>query len=125
IVDSNVDRVVGFRHPGRIPAGGIMVNPYGGFGGPSGSLARVVFGGSPLAAPISAALLFNGNLIVGNTANNRLIEITPAGRVVGNKLLDHGAPGALFGIATAGTSVPSTLIYFNDDNANTVRVLKP
>lgn len=124
IVDSNMNRVVAFIHPGKIREGGIMVTASGGFVGQFAASARVVFGGAPLSAPISAALLFNGNLVVGNTANNRLIEITPAGRMVGNKVLDTGPPGALFGIAAAGTSVPSTQIFFNDDNTNTVNVLQ-
>ena len=45
------------------------------------------------------------------------------GAVDGQKLLDPHAPGALFGIAASGTSLDSTLIYFNDDNANAVEVL--
>ena len=124
IVDSNANRVVAFAAPGNVPAGGIIVNPYGGFGGPAGGSARVVFGGPPLAAPISAALLFNGNLVVGNTTNNRLIEITPGGAVVGNKVLDKGTVGALFGLAASGTNASNTQIFFNDDNTNTVNVLQ-
>jgi hypothetical protein len=124
IVDSNVNRVVAFTHPGNVPAGGIIVNPFGGFGGASGSSARVVYAGAPLNAPISSALLYNGDLVVGNTTNNRLIEVTPDGRVVGNKVLDKGAPGALFGIAASGTSIANQKVYFNDDNTNTVNVLQ-
>jgi hypothetical protein len=33
--------------------------------------------------------------------------------------------GALFGIVAVGTDASSTKIYFNDDNDNTVKVLKP
>lgn len=123
MVDSNVNRVVAFSHPGNIPAGGIVNTPSG-FSGPSAGSAKVLFKGGPLRAPISAALLFNGNVVVGNTTNNRLIEISPAGRVVGDVNLDKGAPGALFGIAASGTSLPTTKIYFNDDNANAVMVLQ-
>jgi hypothetical protein len=124
IVDSNMNRLVAFLHPGNVPVGGIIVNPYGGFGGVSGSSARVVYAGRPLNAPISAALLYNGDVVVGNTANNRLIEITPTGSAVGNKLLDNGAVGALFGIAASGSSIANQKIYFNDDNMNTVEVLQ-
>jgi hypothetical protein len=123
IVDSNVDRVVAFSKPGMIPKNGIVVSGTG-FTGPSASSARVVFAGAPLKAPISSALLFNGDLVVGNTSNNRLIEITPAGHVVGQKLLDSGNTGALFGIVATGTSISTTKIYFNDDNDNTVKVLQ-
>jgi hypothetical protein len=122
IVDSNANRVVALAGVTQIPAGGVTV---GGttFGGPSGGSARVVFAGGPLNAPISAALLPNGNLVVGNTGDNNLFEITPQGRLVGTKLADSGAPGALFGIVATGTSNADTLIYFNDDNDNTVKVL--
>jgi hypothetical protein len=123
IVDSNVNRVVAFSKPGMIPVKGIVVNGSG-FGGPAAAMAHVLFAGAPLRAPISSALLFNGNLVVGNTSNNKLIELTPAGHVVGEKLLDAGAAGALFGIAATGTSVATTKIYFNDDNDNTVKVLQ-
>jgi hypothetical protein len=123
MVDSDVNRVVAFSHPGNIPAGGVINTPSG-FSGPSAGSAKVLFKGAPLRAPISAALLFNGDIVVGNTTNNRLIEISPAGKMVGDVNLDKGAPGALFGIAASGTSVPTTKIYFNDDNANAVVVLQ-
>jgi len=120
VVDSNANRVVAFTAPGTIPQGGISVSGSG-FGGSNASQASVVYSGAPLSAPISAALLYNGDLVVGNTANNRLIEISPKTNAVdGQKLLDPHAPGALFGIAATGTSLDSTIIYFNDDNTNTV-----
>jgi hypothetical protein len=124
IVDSNANRVVAFQQPGKIPANGIVVTSTG-FGGPAGSMAHVVFAGKPLQAPISAALLFNGNLVVGNTTNNKLIELTPSGHAVNERLLDTGAKGALFGIVATGTSISTTKIYFNDDNDNMVKVLQP
>jgi hypothetical protein len=125
IVDSNTDRLVAFNKPGTIPQNGITVNGSG-FGGPSAGQARTVYAGAPLKAPISSALLFNGDVVVGNTANNDLIEISPStGKVDGEKNLDKKAPGALFGIAASGSSLKSTLIYFNDDNANAVEVLMP
>ncbi len=123
IVDSDANRLVAFSKPGMIPANGITVTPSG-FTGPSASSARVVFAGSPLKAPISSALLYNGDVVVGNTANNHLLEITPSGHLVGNKNLDTGAAGALFGIAVSGNSLGTTKIYFNDDNANAVMVLQ-
>jgi hypothetical protein len=123
VVDSNANRLVAFSKPGTIPQGGISVSGSG-FGGPSASQASVTFAGAPLAAPISSALLYNGDVVVGNTANNRLIEISPTTHSVdGTKVLDSHAPGALFGIAATGSSAASTLIYFNDDNANAVEVL--
>ncbi len=124
IVDGNADRVVSIQSPGFVHSGGISVTPTG-FAGPSAASAHVVWKGKPLNAPISAALLFNGDLVVGNTGNNDLIEIEPGHGVVGARLLDGGAPGALFGIAAVGTSVATTRVYFNDDNRNAVEVLYP
>jgi hypothetical protein len=122
IVDSNVNRVVALAGVTNIPAGGVTVSGAT-FGGASAGSARVVFAGAPLNAPISSALLPNGNLVVGNTGDNNLFEITPQGQVVGTKLADSGAAGALFGIVATGTSNADTKIYFNDDNDNTVKVL--
>ena len=54
----------------------------------------------------------------GNTADNNLVEISPStGKVVGQKVVDTGATGA---IATSGTSLATQKIYFNDDKTNTV-----
>ncbi len=124
IVDGNANRVVAINAPGKVHTGGIVVTATG-FAGPSAASAHVVFAGSPLAAPISAALLFNGDLIVENSSNNGLTEIAPGVGVVGERRLDSGPPGALFGIAATGTNLATTRIYYNDDNSNTVRVLMP
>jgi hypothetical protein len=150
VVDTSSYTVLAFAHVSSIPANGITVN--GGdctagpptaiptFMGPSASWASVIAspnspnGGQQLNAPISAALLMNGNVVVGNadqdlTANdagtneNLLFEISPTMGIVGTKQLDGGAPGALFGIAAGPDSHGDQLIYFNDDNDNTVKVL--
>lgn len=126
IVDSNLNRIVAFANYSTLQGNAITVGSDGTFSGPSASSARVVFSGAPLEQPISAALLFNGDLVVGNTGGatgmNLLVEISPAGKVVGTQNLDNGAVGALFGIAAIGTSASNAKIYFNDDNDNTVKV---
>jgi hypothetical protein len=150
VVDTSSYSVVAFAHVSSIPTNGITVN--GGdctagpptatpsFTGPSMSSASVIAspsspnGGQQFNAPISAALLLNGNVVVGNadqdlmlndagTNDNLLFEISPTAGIVGVKQLDPGAPGALFGIAAAPDSKGNQLIYFNDDNDNTVKVL--
>jgi hypothetical protein len=151
VVDTSSYSVVAFAGVSSIPANGVTVN--GGdcsapaptaiptFSGPSRSSASVIAspnspnGGQLLNAPISAALLMNGNVVVGNadqdlmqndagTNQNLLFEISPAAAsIVGMKQLDMGAPGALFGIAAEADAHGSQLIYFNDDNANTVMLL--
>jgi len=87
---------------------------------------KVLASGAPLNGPLSAALLPDGNLIVGNTLDpngtNLLIEVSSAGGILATKNVDTGAAGALFGIVVAGTTA-APLIYFNDDNTNTVDLL--
>ena len=150
VVDTSSYSVVAFDHVSDIPANGVIVN--GGkctagpptaiptFMGPSGSSASVIAspnspnGGQLFNAPLSAALLLNGNVVVGNadqdlmvndagTNQNLLFEISPTDGIVGMKQLDMDAPGALFGIAAESDGHGNQLIYFNDDNANTVMLL--
>lgn len=108
------------------------------FSGPSKAWASLLFSGKPLKGPISSALLFNGNLVVGNTTEpagtNSLIEIAQPkcsavpckrGTVVYKVNVDKGQAGALFGIVATGTKAKNTVVYFNDDNANNVQALMP
>jgi hypothetical protein len=94
----------------------------------------VIAHGSPLFAPISAALLGDGDLIVINDdinipagqMGNLAIEVSPVlpGGFVGQPLqLDSGNPGALFGIVATVDSQGHQIVYYNDDNANTVVML--
>ena len=98
------------------------------FTGPLAKYARVVYSGTPLKGPISSTLLPNGNLVLGNTlekkGTNNLVEIATDGTLLDTKNVDKGAAGALFGIASSGKTDATTLIYFNDDNTNTVDLLK-
>lgn len=112
-----------------VPNGGIVAMDKGmKFSGPFAGNIRVVYSGAPLNGPISTALLPNGNLVVGNTLDpagtNLLIEISPAGQVLGQVNVDTGPGGAIFGIAATGTTSSNTKVYFNDDNQNNVQVLE-
>ncbi|HTU82276.1 MAG TPA: hypothetical protein VMF61_09110 [Candidatus Acidoferrales bacterium] len=118
-----------FASVSTIPAGGIRVDGDGTtFSGPAASQARSVFSGAPLDGPISAALLFNGNLVIGNTSDpsgkNLLVEISSKGKLLDVLNVDKGAGGALFGIAATGASLDDTKLYFNDDNDNDLQVLE-
>jgi hypothetical protein len=129
IVDGTNNTVVAFSNVSTIPNGGIVVEKGGTeFKGPKASDARLVLAGSPLNGPISSALLYNGNLVIGNTTNpsgqNLLIELTPSGKVLDVRNVDTGAAGALFGIVATGTSAADTKVYFNDDNDNNLQVLE-
>ena len=129
IVDGTNNTVVAFSNVSTIPKGGIIVEKDGKtFKGPDAKDARLVFAGSPLNGPISATLLPNENLVVGNTGNasgqNLLVELTPSGKVLDVRNVDKGAAGALFGIVATGSSDSDTKVYFNDDNDNNLQVLE-
>jgi hypothetical protein len=144
IVDTSSNSVVAFANVSNIGAAGVVVGgqcssvsapptPAPTFGGPSATSARVIANGGLLFTPLSAALLSNGDLIVGNAdinigtqTPNMVFEISPLlpGGFVGPPVqLDKGAPGALFGIATAVDAQGHQIVYFNDDNNNAVMVL--
>jgi hypothetical protein len=105
------------------------------FSGPSQASARVIAHGAPFNTPLSAALLKNGDLVVGNAdiglstpsaTTNLLIEVSPVlpGGFVGQPVqVDTGTPGALFGIAATVDASGNQIIYFNDDNNNAVMQL--
>jgi hypothetical protein len=146
IVDTSSNSVVAFANVSSIPAGGVVVNggclsvanpptPALTFSGPSASSARVIAHGAPLFTPISAALLADGDLIVTNgdvnigagQMPNLAVEVSPVlpGGFVGDALqLDaSGTPGALFGIAATVDAQGHQIVYFNDDNTNSVMML--
>lgn len=159
IIDTSSNSVVAFANVSSIGAAGVVVDgqcaavmapPTAAptFSGPSASSARVVATGGPLIAPISAALLADGDLIVGNGDDsisatqipNLVVEISPVlpGGFVGDPVqLDPGSngpgavcgasvacgQGALFGIAATVDSQGKQRVYFNDDNSNAVMLI--
>jgi hypothetical protein len=68
----------------------------------TGPSMHVVFKGKPLNGPISSALLYSGNLVIGNTLNpngkNLMVELTPGGKVLDVRNVDKGAAGSIFGM---------------------------
>jgi hypothetical protein len=126
VIDGQDNSVTVLRHVSFIPAGGIAFKN----GTPTGVaafLVRRIFQGAPLNGPISSALLPDGHLVIGNTLDpagtNLLVEITRGGRLVATKNVDTGPAGALFGMVATGSGDDNTLVYFNDDNDNTVKVV--
>jgi hypothetical protein len=137
VVDTNANRVVSLSNVSVIGMDGVIVSGTT-FSGASAGSAKVIAAGAPLNGPISGALLVNGDLVVGNTLDpsgtNLLIEISPSTGVVATKNVDTGAAGAIFGIvavpktittmgAYGSTNTQTNVIYFNDDNDNTVKLL--
>jgi hypothetical protein len=146
IVDTSSYSVVAFANVSSIGADGIVVQgqcgatsapptPVPTFSGASASSARAIANGGPLIAPLSAALLSDGDLIVANSdigisagqMPNLVVEVSPvlAGGFVGQpvQLDNSGTPGALFGIAATVDGAGNQLVYFNDDNTNSVMLL--
>ena len=127
VIDGANNTVVSFRHVSTIPQGGIAVSGTS-FSGPFARRARLVFSGAPLNGPISSAFLPDGHIVLGNTLDpagqNLMIEIAPhSGRVLDVKNVDTGAAGALFGMVATGHDKSDAILYFNDDNDNTVKSL--
>ncbi|MGP6157095.1 MAG: hypothetical protein ACLPYS_06230 [Vulcanimicrobiaceae bacterium] len=128
VVDGADNSFTLFKHVSTIPPGGLF-SKNGTFGGPFHNRARRIFSGSPLDGPISSALLPNGHVVLGNTLNppgfNIMVEISPSrGKVVATKNVDTGAAGALFGIVATGSSDDDVQLFYNDDNTNTLNVLR-
>ena len=125
LVSSTTNSVVAFAAASTIPANGITVtagmNNTLSFSGSAAGQASVVYSGAPLNYPVSSALLYNGDLVIGNTGDNNMVEIDPVHKkMLGEKLVDSGSAGAIFGIVTTGTTVATQKVYFNDDNTNSV-----
>ena len=92
---------------------------------PSKTCATLVYSGAPLSAPVAAALLPNGNLIVANTkGGNKLVELTPTGKVLATKTLDTSKTAHVFGLLASGTSDSDTVLFYTDTETNTLHELK-
>ncbi|HVS75479.1 MAG TPA: hypothetical protein VHE11_01000 [Steroidobacteraceae bacterium] len=143
VIDTSSNSVVALANVSGIGASGVTVagqcsattsppTPALTFSGPSASSARIIAHGAPLNAPLSAALLADGDLIVENSdvniaagqTPNLAMEISPAlaGGFVGQpvQLDTSGTPGALFGVVATVDGQGNQIVYFNDDNTNAV-----
>lgn len=91
-----------------------------------------VFQGKPLNMPGGIAINpLNGDLLVTNLNDNNLVEINAViGRVIGIRLLDNvpvdlqsGNGSALFGVAATFDNRGNLVVFFVDDNYNTLNIL--
>jgi hypothetical protein len=145
VVDTSSASVIAIAKVSSVPKDGIVAagqcsattpTPMPTFTGPSAASVRVIAHGAPLVTPISAALLKNGDLVVGNgdigvaaasATTNLLIEVSPVlpNGFVGQPVqVDKGAPGALFGLAATVSAQGNQIIYFNDDSASPNAVMQ-
>jgi hypothetical protein len=87
--------------------------------------ARVVYRGHALQSPENVVVdPANGNLLVANANDSRLVEITPSGHVVGSlDLARHEPAGALFGLAISTNSLGNTILYYGNSDTNTLHEL--
>jgi hypothetical protein len=87
--------------------------------------ARIVYNGPALQSPENVVIdPANGNLLVANANDNRLVEITPCGRVVASvDLARHQPAGALFGLATGTNAAGKPVLYYGNSDTNTLHAL--
>jgi hypothetical protein len=145
VVDTGSNSVIALANVSQIGASGVVNAtcpgsasvpfPMPTFSGPSAASATVIAHGAPLFAPLSAALLADGDLVVENSdiaipagqMPNLAVEVSPVlpGGFVGQPVqLDaSGTSGALFGIVATVDGQGNQIIYFNDDNTNDVMMM--
>lgn len=93
-----------------------------------------VYQGMPLRQPVGLALNpINGDLLVVNQGDNKLLEIAPSTdggewHIAGTRILDttkvvNGVGSALFGLAATTDAAGNLAVYFTNDNTNTVNLL--
>ncbi len=87
--------------------------------------ATLVYSGAPLNAPVASALLPNGNLIVANTkGGNKLVELTPTGKVLATKTIDTSTTAHIFGLLATGTDDSDTALFYTDTGTDTLQELE-
>jgi hypothetical protein len=91
---------------------------------PSTTCGTVVKTGSPLSAPVAETLLPNGNLVVANSGDNNLVELTPSGKVLATKAIDSGESPGVSAVFAIGSTDKNTAIYYTDTNTNTLHELE-
>jgi hypothetical protein len=86
---------------------------------------RTVYRGPALQSPENVVIdPANGNLLVASANNNRLVEITPCGKVVASvNLARHQAAGALFGLAIGTNAAGKLVLYYGNSDTNTLHEL--
>ena len=87
--------------------------------------SSIVYQGAALVSPDNVVINpLNGDLLVVNGGNNDLVEISPTGQVVAKVNLAANQPsGALFGLAATTDAAGNLVVYFVNDNENSLHAL--
>jgi hypothetical protein len=87
----------------------------------SAGVGTPVSTGGDLNGPLGLATAPDGNLLAVNGGDGNLVEMSPSGVQLGEKVITPGGAGALFGLAVPGNA---RALYFVDDSENQLNVLK-
>ena len=91
----------------------------------SPAATRIVYRGHALQSPENVVIdPRNGDLLVVNANNNRLVVITPGGKLVATRdLAAHQPAGALFGLAIGTNAAGDLVLYYTNSNTSTLHEL--
>jgi len=86
---------------------------------------RIVYRGQALQSPENIVIdPRNGDLLVVNANDNRLVVITPGGKLVAARdLAAHQPTGSLFGLAIGTNAAGDLVLYYTNSNTNTLHEL--
>jgi hypothetical protein len=130
IADGVDNTVVYFTHASELlvtdeivvqPGGKKFTCKYGGGKNPCGKLVKA---GKPLKSPGVMCILPNGNVIVANTTNNQVIEMTATGQVLDSKAIVKSKTGAIYGLWAIGSNDSNTALYYVNKNTSTLHELE-
>jgi hypothetical protein len=99
----------------------IAAIPFAPFRLQSAGVGIAVSTGGDLNGPLGLAIASDGNLLAANGGDGNLVELSPAGKQLGEKTITSGGAGALFGLAL---STDGKALYFVDDSENQLNVLR-
>ncbi len=91
----------------------------------SPAATRIVYRGHALQSPENVVIdPRNGDLLVVNATDNRLVVITPEGKLVATRdLAAHQPAGALFGLAIGTNAAGDLVLYYTNSNTSTLHEL--
>jgi hypothetical protein len=91
----------------------------------SPAATRIIYRGHALQSPENVVIdPRNGDLLVVNANDNRLVVITPGGKLVATRdLAAHQPAGALFGLAIGTNPAGDLVLYYTNSNTSTLHEL--